>query len=164
MKELLLSYAHYNAWANDTLLQPVRLLSDAQLDQELVSSFPSIRRTLLHLLDAAGIWWQRVQLQEKITRPSEHFTGDGAALVQAIQKIDQQWLELVQRSNEHVFHHEFIYKDFRGVQHKSETGHVLQHLFNHAAYHRGQLVTMLRQVGVTTIPNTDYIGWTWLKK
>jgi uncharacterized damage-inducible protein DinB len=33
------------------------------------------------------------------------------------------------------------------------------HVFNHGTYHRGQLVTMLRQVGVTEIPQTDYIAF-----
>ena len=160
MKELLLSYAQFNAWADDALLQTIRTLSPEQVEQELTSSFPSVRRTLLHLLDAASIWWQRLQLQEKILRPSDSFGGDTEALALAIKKIDQQWIEFVQRSQEHVFQHEFIYHDLRGTQHKSVTGHMLQHVFNHGTYHRGQLVTMLRQLGVTTIPNTDYIAWT----
>jgi uncharacterized damage-inducible protein DinB len=34
-----------------------------------------------------------------------------------------------------------------------------QHLANHGTYHRGQVVTMLRQLGVTTVPSTDLIAF-----
>jgi uncharacterized damage-inducible protein DinB len=157
MKELLLSYAGHNAWANDQLLGAIAALTPAQQQQELVSSFPTVQRTLLHLVDSNTIWWQRLQLQEKITRPSDSFEGDFAALAQILRKIDSQWLEYVQRSHEHVFTHEFIYRDNKGVQHKSPVWQVLQHLFNHGTFHRGQLVTMLRQLGLQKIPATDYI-------
>ncbi|MCW3088046.1 MAG: hypothetical protein JWQ78_1432, partial [Sediminibacterium sp.] len=39
---------------------------------------------------------------------------------------------------------------------------ILLHLFNHGTYHRGQLVTLLRQVGVEEIPRTDYIEFSRL--
>jgi uncharacterized damage-inducible protein DinB len=37
--------------------------------------------------------------------------------------------------------------------------HVLHHIFNHSTYHRGQLVTMLRQLGSKDIPATDFIAF-----
>lgn len=160
MKELLLSYARFNAWANEQLLQAVLTLPEEQWSREVPSSFPSLRKTLLHVIDSESIWWQRIQLQEKIVRPSDSFGGDGAAIAQALRRIDQQWLDFVQKSGEHMFSHEFIYFDLRKQQQKSRVSDVLLHLFNHGTYHRGQLVTMLRQLGVTTIPATDYILWT----
>jgi uncharacterized damage-inducible protein DinB len=33
------------------------------------------------------------------------------------------------------------------------------HVVNHATYHRGQLVTMLRQVGFTDVSATDFLGF-----
>ncbi|MGZ3851281.1 MAG: DinB family protein [Flavisolibacter sp.] len=36
---------------------------------------------------------------------------------------------------------------------------MLLHAFNHGTYHRGQLVNMLRQLGVDKIPGTDFIAW-----
>ncbi|GAA4333897.1 DinB family protein [Flaviaesturariibacter amylovorans] len=160
MKELLLSYAGFNAWANGLLLDVLRPLPAELLDRELPSSFPSLRRTVLHLLDAESIWWQRLQLQERIVRPSETFEGDFDSLADALQSVDQQWLQWVQKANAHQLMHEFIYRDLRGQSQKSMVAYVLQHLINHGTYHRGQLVTLLRQVGVTTVPSTDFIAWT----
>ncbi|RYY89152.1 MAG: hypothetical protein EOO15_07000 [Chitinophagaceae bacterium] len=164
MKSLLLSYAQYNVWANDLLLQAIRPLTTEKLTQEVASSFPSLRQTLLHVMDAESIWWQRLQLQEKVIRPSESFAGDTEALALAIRKLDQQWLDFVHKSGEHVLTHEFIYLDWKRQQHKSVTAQMLLHVFNHNTFHRGQLVTMLRQLGETAIPATDYILWTRLKK
>jgi uncharacterized damage-inducible protein DinB len=36
---------------------------------------------------------------------------------------------------------------------------ILLHLANHNTYHRGQLVNMLRQLGVEKIPQTDFVVW-----
>jgi uncharacterized damage-inducible protein DinB len=160
MKELLLSYAAYNAWANDLLLGTIGALPEAAQRREVVSSFPSLRATMLHMLDAESMWWQRVHLQEKVTRPSETFEGDGAALSTALRKLDGQWLDFVARSGEHVFTHVFHYQNTKREQFKQPVCQVLQHLFNHNTYHRGQLVTMLRQLGVEKIPGTDYILFT----
>ena len=33
------------------------------------------------------------------------------------------------------------------------------HVFNHGTYHRGQLINMLRQLGVEKLPQTDFIVW-----
>ncbi|RYY99176.1 MAG: hypothetical protein EOO11_05835 [Chitinophagaceae bacterium] len=160
MKDLLLPYASFHAWANGLLLDALRPLPPATLDQEIVSSFPSLRRTVLHMLDAESIWWQRLQLQERIVRPSEVFEGDFNALAGSLQGLDQQWLQWVQKATAPQLVHEFIYLDLKRQPQKSMVAHVLQHLFNHGTYHRGQLVTMMRQAGATTIPNTDFIAWT----
>jgi uncharacterized damage-inducible protein DinB len=40
------------------------------------------------------------------------------------------------------------YKDFRGAARSDVFWHMLQHVVNHGSYHRGQVTTMLRQLGV----------------
>ena len=50
MKTILLRYVTYNQWANDRLLSFVsENFKPEQLEQSIVSSFPSVRTTLLHL-------------------------------------------------------------------------------------------------------------------
>jgi uncharacterized damage-inducible protein DinB len=36
---------------------------------------------------------------------------------------------------------------------------LLTHIFNHSTFHNGQLVTILRALGVEKIPSTDFIFW-----
>ncbi len=75
MKELLQQYAAFNVWANQKITDAILLLPEEKINAEIISSFPTMYKTVLHLLDAESIWWQRLKLQEHIERPSETFTG-----------------------------------------------------------------------------------------
>jgi uncharacterized damage-inducible protein DinB len=63
VKELLQHFASYNVWANQRLAETTIPISESILVKHVIGSFPSIRSTILHLLDAESIWWQRVQLK-----------------------------------------------------------------------------------------------------
>jgi uncharacterized damage-inducible protein DinB len=159
MKALLVSYSAYNLWANSLLLQAAELLTEEQKQQPLPGSFPGVYRTFLHLLDAESIWWQRMKLQERIIVPGESFTGSMSELGQAIEKQDRQWNQWVSESPDHMFDHVFQYQNSRREQFKQPIWEMLMHLFNHSTYHRGQLVTMFRELGMVKIPATDFIVW-----
>lgn len=159
MKEIILPLATYHTWANRLLLDAVVALPEEQVQAEIKSSFPSVYKTFLHLWDAESIWWQRLKLQENIVRPGESFTGDMAALSRQLQQQNQQWLQWVQGAHTAALQHEFIYFNSKKERFKQPVYQMLLHLFNHGTYHRGQVVTLLRQLGVTSIPATDFIVW-----
>lgn len=159
MKEIILPYATYHVWANQLLLTTVQSLTEEQQHAEVKSSFPSVYKTFLHLLDAESIWWQRLKLQEKIAVPSQDFSGDMQALSTRLQQQDKRWQEWVNGANENALLHEFIYFNSKKERFKQPVYQMLLHLFNHGTYHRGQVVTMLRQLGVEKIPPTDFIVW-----
>ena len=46
-----------------------------------------------------------------------------------------------------------------GVRYAQPFSQTFQHLVNHGTYHRGQVVTMLRQLGVQGPPSTDLIAF-----
>ena len=159
MKEIIIQHAAYHSWANNLLLTAIQALPEVQCYVELKSSFPSLYKTVLHMLDAESIWWQRMKLQEKIDRPSDTFSGDMTTLCTLLQQQDRQWQDWVNSANELALQHEFIYYDFRKERYKQPVYQMLLHVFNHGTYHRGQLVTMLRELGVEKIPATDFIVW-----
>ncbi len=160
MKEIILQYAAYHAWANNLLLTTVLNLTEEQQHAEIKSSFPSLYKTVLHLLDAESIWWQRIKLQEKVEVPSQTFSGNMQALVTQLQQQNKLWQEWVAAANnEHALQHEFIYYNSRKERFKQPVYQMLLHMFNHGTYHRGQMVTMLRQLGVEKIPPTDFMVW-----
>ncbi|MFK5047672.1 DinB family protein, partial [Klebsiella pneumoniae] len=53
----------------------------------------------------------------------------------------------------------FTYKNLKGMLFSNEVWKTVHHVMNHSTYHRGQIVTMLRQLGVTQIPQSDYIAF-----
>ena len=69
----------------------------------------------------------------------------------------KQWKEWIDLSTETVLEHEFIYKNTKKDSFKQPVYEALHHLFNHQSYHRGQIITILHEVGVNNIPNTDLI-------
>ncbi|MEO8412315.1 MAG: DinB family protein [Ginsengibacter sp.] len=157
MKQLLQQYAAYNLWANKILMERIALLPKDIINKETLSSFTSIYKTVVHLMDVESIWWQRLQLQEHIEWPGRNFKGGFGELSQQLLSLSKQWNEWVSHSNEIQLNHVFAYHNTKKEYCKQPVYEMLVHLFNHQAFHRGQLVTMLRQNGIDKIPATDFI-------
>jgi uncharacterized damage-inducible protein DinB len=51
------------------------------------------------------------------------------------------------------------YRLFNGQAGKARLWHVVQHLVNHGSYHRGQLTTMLRQLGAKPALSMDLVAF-----
>jgi uncharacterized damage-inducible protein DinB len=158
MKKVIEEFAAYNVWANQLMIDACLLLSESQLDMEINSSFPSIRQTLYHCLRAEYIWLQRLEgvanpewLQGKIA-------GSFADAFAKWQETSTQILKYVNALNEdRLASDKCSFSDLSGKVHEMLVNDILLHVFNHGTYHRGQLVTMLRQAGVSEIPRTDFI-------
>jgi uncharacterized damage-inducible protein DinB len=164
MKELLQLCAGHTLWAQQKMEPLISSLSAEQLHREINSSFRSIYLTLLHMWDAEAMWYQRVKLQEIVTRPSDTFTGDIEELNKKMIAQSQQWKDWVDNATEAALQHEFIYQNTKKEHFKQPVYQMLLHVANHGTYHRGQLITMLRQAGVEQVPATDFIIYTRMKK
>jgi uncharacterized damage-inducible protein DinB len=163
MKELLQQYAAFNVWATQKITDVILQLPEEKINTEIISSFPSMYKTVLHLLDGEGMWWQRLKLQEHVERPSDTFAGSFEELQKKLLQQSAMFKEWVDNASEPQLQHVFAY--FREKeQFKLQVCQMLLHLFNHNSYHRGQLVTMLRQSGVTKIPGTDFNAYLRSKK
>jgi uncharacterized damage-inducible protein DinB len=157
MKEILQQCTAYTIWANQKIFDWIANLSEEQIDQEITSSFSSLRKTIVHMWDAEAAWYQRLKLVEKIEVPSAAFTGNFAELVKKVNQQSLTWKEWVDHATEVQLQHVFAYQNSKKEQFKQPVYEMLLHIFNHGTYHRGQLVTMLRQLGVDKIPQTDFI-------
>ena len=163
MKELLQQYAAYNIWANKILVDRISKLNDEEINKEIASSFPSLYKTMQHMWLAEEAWWQRLKLVENIDLQSEKFTGTFTELTASHARQSQQWVEWINNATENQLLHVFAYIRNK-EQLKMPVYQMLQHVFNHATYHRGQLVTMLRQLNADKIPATDFSAYCRTKK
>jgi uncharacterized damage-inducible protein DinB len=159
MKEILQQLTAYNIWANALLMEVLKRLHGELHQKEIPSSFNSLQKTVLHMWNAESIWWQRMKLQERITGPMESFNGKMQDAIEGLTLQNKQWNEWINKAQEHHLQHVFQYQNFKGEQFKQPIYQMLLHLFNHGTYHRGQIVNMLRQLGVEKIPQTDFIVW-----
>lgn len=164
MRELLLRYAMYNIWANQRILSVMNGLTEEQLDRDLGSSFPTVRSTAYHIWNSAGIWLQRLQLASPVIPPAKDFQGSWAEFALLFSRQSEQLKDFINTASDAKLAHVIEYNHpVKGIS-KSSVENTILMIVNHSNYHRGQLVTMLRQLGVTRIPSTDFIEYTSVKK
>ena len=155
----------YNRWANDRMFSVVERLSSEQFSTPIRSSFPSVEESVLHILSAEWIWLKRW----KGTSPHtgvyggttaetmrstlsiggvdvEHLTTP-ADLRRFAESIDAERQEFLDKLDDAALHATLHYTDMVGQAYSTPLVQLFQHLVNHGTYHRGQLTTLLRQLG-----------------
>jgi uncharacterized damage-inducible protein DinB len=157
MKEVFCQYATYNLWANQRLLTTALLLSEEQQKQVILSSFKSIYETFLHMWNVESVWWQRMKLQELIVQQSSVSSTTVEEISTGLLEQSRQWEEWANSATEALLTHVFAYHNSKKEYFKQPHWQMLLHLFNHETYHRGQIVTMLKQLKIDNIPPTDFI-------
>ncbi len=146
----------YNSWASGRVLRACAPLSAEQFTQNVVSSFPSVRDTLAHIMLAEWLWLERWQGRSP-GFPSEQF-ADLASLRARWQRIDSDLNAHVRGLSAADLDRVVEYKNTKGNAFSNPMWQMLQHVVNHGTYHRGQITTMLRQVGATPV-TTDLIAF-----
>ena len=159
MKEILLQYAAYNLWANQKLCDAIINLTEEQQLQPVISSFSGIKNNLLHIWNAESIWWQRLKLNENVIGPGAVSEYSVKELINNLSQQDKQWVEWITNASPAAIDHVFAYQNSKKEHFKQPVYQMLMHVFNHGTYHRGQIVTILRQLGIEKIPATDFIVW-----
>ena len=147
----------YNYWANHQLLGVVEILTHEQFTKDLGSSHGGIHGTLVHIMGAEEIWLKRWKEES----PSTFYTKEKFPTFDA---LSDHW-DMVEHEMIgfcHILKMEediaktVTYKDLKGNQYSQSLWQLMQHLANHSTYHRGQVVTMLRQLGVKPV-GTDLV-------
>jgi uncharacterized damage-inducible protein DinB len=156
MKELLKSYTKYNIWANERICKVLEKLDPAQLDKELISSFNTVRKTMYHVWDAETIWYKRLTGKSLSTWPSESFKGDFAEFQTLFLGGSGKFFMYVLNKDPKQLEQELTYKNLEGKEYTLKIVNIIQHVVNHSTFHRGQIITMLRNLGLTVLPSTDY--------
>jgi uncharacterized damage-inducible protein DinB len=160
LRELFTGLAAYNVWAHHRLLFAMQQLPENDWLKHTPSSFSSLYKTCLHIWDAESIWWQRMRLHERLVIPSESFEPGIKDLCNGLLHQSMEWESFIaNEATETVLLSPLYYANLKGQSFSQPVWQVLQHVFNHSTYHRGQLVSMLRALGVAHIPQTDFIDY-----
>jgi len=146
----------YNAWANHRVLEACAALAPEQFTRDLGSSFPSVRDTLAHILGGEWIWLERWQGRSPKSLPTAADYPVLASLKKRWEEIGGNLLAFVGGLTADEILAVNEYKTLTAGTFTSPLWRMLQHLANHGTYHRGQVTTMLRQLGATAV-GTDLI-------
>ena len=164
MKELLKQQAAYNYWANQRIVDTLLSLPEEAGTKDIHSSFSSLQKTLLHIWDAESGWWQRLRLQERLELPGKTFTGELKDATAGLLQQSKTWEEWVKQASPNALDHVIQFHTNKRELVKIRTCQLLLHVFNHSTYHRGQIITMLHQLGYPEVPATEFFLWLKLKK
>jgi len=152
--------AGYNRWMNEKLYAACAELSPMQLDAERGAFFGSISGTLNHLAVGDRIWLQRfathpacgevLRAVAELPAPTgldQRLFDDFAALAAHRRWLDGQILAWVAALVPADLDWPLDYRNTRGVAARRHYGALMLHFFNHQTHHRGQVTTLLTQLG-----------------
>ena len=141
----------YNAWANARALDAAAQLSDEQFTKPLDSSFSSVRDTLVHICGGEWIWYERFQGRSPKALPNDSGIQTVSALREHWRPQGQRLLDYVNGLTQADLDRILEYPALNFGIYKNPLWQSLQHLANHGTYHRGQVATLLRQLGAKPI-------------
>jgi uncharacterized damage-inducible protein DinB len=150
----VLTLYEYNAWANTRILDVVAPLNAGDFLRDLKSSFPSVRDTLVHIVSAEWAWLHRWQGESPSTLLSATDFPTVASVKDRFAAVEQDRRAFLEGLAESRLAQPFSYKDLAGNASSLVLVHSMQHVVNHGTCHRGQITTMLRQLGAKPV-STD---------
>ncbi|URM37698.1 DinB family protein [Flavobacterium anhuiense] len=154
LKKIMSNFADYNLWVNQQFVNWLSPKSDELLYAEVQSSFPTIMKTLDHIWSTEEYWFSVISENDMIEKKPENelskdeiFEGllnSSTRLKHLINSLSEEDLMKEVKITNPWFECELPVSDY------------LLQVINHGTYHRGQIVTMGRNIGITDASNTDY--------
>lgn len=147
----------YNAWANYEIAKLAGQLSRDQFHSLLGGSFPSIQKTMVHLLESDWLWAHRLKGFSIVEIPADWHTETAGELIAIWQPLQEEMIISADQFNQEPDQLiSFITR--KGDPYTMPALDMIQHIVNHGTYHRGQLTNMLKMLGMPGV-STDYIIW-----
>jgi len=148
----------YGRWANDKTLGAVAALSAEEYVRSVGGSFGSVQGTLAHLYGADWVWLERWHGRSPKSLPP-------AAEVPTLEVLKEKWprvqaghKDFVGGLTEGRLAEPITYVNFQGKTFTYSLSEALTHMVNHGTYHRGQVMTLLRQLGKPAV-STDFLRY-----
>ena len=154
LSELKLLHA-YNSWANNRIFDTLAQTPSDKYMQDMKSSHGGIHGTLVHTVGAEKVWLERF-----MGEPQPFLSQNPPKSLQELKEIwvkvgfdTAKWLGTM---SDKKLQDTFTMKTLKGDTFTHVFWQAFQHVVNHSSYHRGQIITMLRQLGEKPV-STDLI-------
>jgi uncharacterized damage-inducible protein DinB len=147
----MLALYEYNAWADRRALQAAAALTPEQFTKQLGSSFSSVRDTLSHIYGVEWLWLERFQGRSPSAIPDDPGFADITKLQASWAAFEPTMLNFVRGLTPERLDAVMEYKTMKYGVYRNPLWQSMLHLVNHGTYHRGQVTTMLRQLGAQPV-------------
>ena len=145
--ELIRFLFQYNAWADRRLVDACGALTNEQFTRNLGSSFSSVRDTLAHIFAAEWLWFERWRGRSPVGLLHADVYANLGGLRKSWAGLEGELLGFVNGLSPTDLVRLHDYRTTKGAPSTNPLWQMLQHVVNHGTYHRGQVATMLRQLG-----------------
>ena len=151
IRDMASTMAAYNRWVNAQIYDAVGALSEDERRRPMGHAFGSLHATLTHLIVGDRLWLQRFRGQPaKLPPPGEELFPDFAALRAARLETDAEIDAWAATLDEAFADRQFSFRSIVYNRDRTTPGWaIVLHFFNHQTHHRGQVMTLLRQLGST---------------
>ena len=148
----------YTKWANHKVVRTAATLSVEDFKKDLGSSHGGVRGTLCHMMGAEWIWLERWKGVSPVKFMDEGEFPDIVALSDRWKAVERHRDSWFRNLKDAAPRQKIAYRNMAGQPFENPLWALVQHVANHATYHRGQVVTMLRQLGAKVV-STDLVFW-----
>ncbi len=146
----------FNRWANRRVIGAIGALREDEFRRDLGNSFPSVRDTLVHILAAEWSWLERWSGNTPGADPDHWPALDLDGVRKELEAVEERQIAFVRSLDADAMRRDVRYRSMAGDERAEPLGWLLRHVVNHSSYHRGQIVTMLRQLGAPAVA-TDLV-------
>jgi uncharacterized damage-inducible protein DinB len=146
----------YNRWANQKALDAASHLSEQERKRPMGSSFSSLHDTLVHMFGAEWIWLERWLGRSPRGLPTTAEVADWATLSSRWKQVEEGQQRFVYGLGAVDLERPITYVNSRDETWTYPLWQLLVHVANHSTYHRGQVTTLLRQLGAKPVM-TDFL-------
>jgi len=146
----------YTRWADQRVLAAAGKLEREKFIRPMGNSFSSVRDTLAHILSGEWIWLERWQgrYPAELLNPADFPT---------VQSLDARWKTVTEDYDRFIqaltpqrLAEDLAYLNRAGQRYSYPLWQQMVHVVNHSTYHRGQITTLLRQLGAEPV-DTDFL-------
>ena len=159
LESLIKDYTTFNVWANTEIINWLKSKPLELMEQEVPSSYPNIKLTLLHIWGAEKIWLERLQGITPSSFLSQTFQGSTEDVFEGLLQISVAFNDYVALLPTEELNEMHDFRLLNGTEDRRSRAHMIHHCMNHSTYHRGQIVTIARNLGFTDPPSTDFMRY-----
>ena len=148
----------FNAWANRRIFDGVAALPAEQYLRDLKSSHGGIHGTLCHIVWAEHLWLNRWLGKPNPATPQGKDLAGLADVRRRWEEVEAERGRFLAGLTDAQLAASITIQPTTGGAFVHSYLQTLQHAVDHSSYHRGQIITLLRQLGVKP-PSTGLIGF-----
>jgi len=155
MKQLLKNYTNYNLWANSKICYFLSAIDETVNDEITYDRITIIKETVYKIWDNETIWYNRFNGYTTTKKPRENFNCGFEEFQKMFLDQSHRLVAYAASLDESQLNSDFEYSNPNGEKFKTQLYRVIMHCVNHSIYLRGQIATMLRNVGYENLSSLD---------